>query len=73
MKKKRNSDMVEQELIVQNIDLAIQSLQKYAEEDQKITHSKHQNKYFRIALDALDLYRTGERARLFSMEVLLDD
>lgn len=65
--------MVEQELIVQNIDLAIQSLQKYAEEDQKITHSKHQNKYFRIALDALELYRVGEGARLRAMEILMDD
>ena len=73
MKKKRNSDMVEQQLIVKNIDSAIESLRQYAMNDQKIAHSKHQNKYFRIALDALDLYRTGEGSRLRAMEILLDD
>jgi hypothetical protein len=43
---------------------AIVAVQTAADTHRRLTHSKHKEKTFRIALDSLDLQLTGDRATL---------
>lgn len=66
--------MNEAEKAQRQLDLitdAILAVRNAAEEERKVTHSKHIDPYYREALDRLDVKLTGARAYAFRAQTVV--
>lgn len=55
---------------VELINHAINTIKNCADEERKITHSKHTNQHYEQALQILELKRTGAEGYLFRLKVI---
>lgn len=56
---------------VELITLAIHTVEECADEDKKLYHKKHRDKFYTEALDRLEVKATGARAYLFRIQTIV--